>query len=74
MITGSGIEIPEDLFKAIDKIHAEATEIYQGLDSQALELISPNRHSEQIKKIENIRKNKAKKEQLMNSQNGKIKL
>ena len=41
--SGKGIQVPENLFKAIDRVHRKATTIYNNLDKDALELISPTR-------------------------------
>ena len=46
MKTNSGIEVPESLFKAIDRVHREATQIYKSISPQAMELISPTRGSQ----------------------------
>lgn len=43
MDTGSIIELPPDLFAAIDNAHKKATAIYNSMDKQALALIDPNR-------------------------------
>lgn len=43
MKTDSMIELPKDLFSAIDNAHARATKLYKSLSPEALELISPQR-------------------------------
>lgn len=43
MNTGTQIDIPENLFKAIDRVHKEATDIYKKIPGEALDLISPER-------------------------------
>lgn len=43
MNTGTQIDIPENLFKAIDRVHKEATDIYKKIPGEALDLISPQR-------------------------------
>lgn len=47
MDKGSIIELPPDLFAAIDNAHAKASAIYNSLDKQALDLIDPNRLKKQ---------------------------
>lgn len=58
MITGSGIEIPADLFKTIDRVHKKSTAIYNTIDKEALELVSPNRKLDSDK-LKNDSKNKS---------------
>lgn len=61
MKTDNMIDLPKDLFSSIDIIHSRATTIYNGIDSQAMELISSQRDK---KKIDEMKlKQKADKSQ-----------
>lgn len=63
MKTDNMIDLPKDLFSSIDIIHSRATTIYNGISSDAMELISSQRDKKKLEEIKNSKKSNNIKEE-----------
>jgi hypothetical protein len=72
MKTDNMIDLPKDLFSSIDIIHSRATTIYNGISSDAMELISSQRDKKKLEEMKVSKKSNEVKEDIITTSGRKL--